>query len=123
MIMIPLLWDNDLTQAAAAHSAYTAAGAANRAASATDFLAVRMDRMVLAVTAMWSLLREKTSLTEEDLEARVRELDLRDGRLDGKIARQPVQCSSCRRPLSPRHASCFYCGGEIDRSSALDGAR
>ena len=123
MDLYPFLYANDPSSAWASQAAAQATGAASRSASATDQLSMRTDRLVLVVTAMWSLLREKTNLSEQDLETRVREIDLRDGRLDGKVSRHPASCAKCGRALSPRHASCFYCGGEIDRGSALDAAR
>lgn len=39
------------------------------------------------------------------------EIDLSDGKLDGKVREQPgvSACASCGRTLSKRHARCFYC--------------
>ena len=42
-------------------------------------LQTRIDTLVMVNMAMWSLLRDKTGLTEDDLLERVREVDLADG--------------------------------------------
>jgi len=39
----------------------------------------QLERLTLVCESMWQLLREKTSLTEEELSAKVTELDLEDG--------------------------------------------
>ena len=45
---------------------------------------MQLDRLTLVCQAMWELLRERTGLTESQLLAKVTEVDLRDGKLDGK---------------------------------------
>lgn len=72
----------------------------------------RVDRLSLVCMAMWSLLQEKTGATEQDLLERVKELDLRDGKPDGKITRTVSNCPECGRVMSPRHDRCIYCGAE-----------
>jgi hypothetical protein len=103
----------------ASHAAAKAREADRRA----DEVENRMDRLLLACAAMWSLLQEVTDLTEKDLQERMRELDLTDGRLDGKIVRTPVQCIVCHRPMSPRHVRCIWCGSEKVRASGFDDAK
>jgi hypothetical protein len=70
----------------------------------------RIDALVLANLAMWSILREKLGVTDEELEARVKELDLADGQQDGKLRVGPRMCEKCKRPNSPRWRKCLYCG-------------
>jgi predicted Zn-ribbon and HTH transcriptional regulator len=84
----------------------------------------RVDRLTLVCSALWSLLREKTGSTEEELLARVREIDLSDGKLDGKLARPPpATCGSCGRTFSSRHVRCLWCGAERAVGNAFDRAR
>jgi hypothetical protein len=84
---------------------------ARRAEDATDRLEGRVDALVLTSMAMWTLLSEKFGVTEEQLLERIRELDLRDGKLDGRIAPGVQKCASCGRENSQRSRRCLYCGG------------
>lgn len=77
----------------------------------------QLDRTLMACEAMWSILRDKLGVTDEELMARVNELDLSDGKLDGRIRRTSVvQCSNCQRTVSTRFVRCTYCGQEMDRA-------
>ena len=82
----------------------------------------RIDRLLLANIAMWSLVREKIGLTEEDLLERVRQIDLSDGEEDGKLRTQVVRCAKCKRVMSHRHRTCLYCGADKLDPTAFDAA-
>ncbi len=90
------------------------------AAGDTQALEDRLDRLALICMAMWSLVQSETNLTEDDLLARVKEIDLMDGTADGKITRQVAKCSQCDRPMSTRHTRCIYCGSGQLIASAFD---
>lgn len=74
----------------------------------------RMDHLTMISMALWSLLKEHTDLTEEDLEARVEKIDLADGHLDGRVRVAIQNCSQCNRVVSKRHSRCLYCGAEVE---------
>lgn len=80
----------------------------------------RVDRLALINMAMWSLLRDKTNLTEQDLMERVKLIDLLDGKEDGKATRTVSKCTACNRPMHPRHQKCIYCGSGKLIESAFD---
>ncbi|HPO15549.1 MAG TPA: hypothetical protein PLI09_19060 [Candidatus Hydrogenedentes bacterium] len=67
-------------------------------------------KLALLNQALWELLRTKLRLTDQELEQMAREIDLRDGRADGQITAQAVQCPSCNRINNSKHAKCLYCG-------------
>jgi hypothetical protein len=71
----------------------------------------RVERLTLLNAALWELLRDKGKLTEADLVNKVQEIDLRDGRADGKMRSAPKVCGACGRTVSSRHQRCLYCGG------------
>ncbi len=78
-------------------------------------LAHRFDRLQLAFNALWELIRENTKLKPEDLEAKIQEIDARDGKADGKIGDTPLRCPVCQRVSSSKHWKCLYCGQEFER--------
>jgi hypothetical protein len=82
----------------------------------------RMDRLVLLCAALWSLLQEKAGITDHELQERVKQIDLQDGRLDGKITRTPVHCAKCGRPCSPRRVKCIYCGADLPSAGSFQSA-
>ena len=80
-----------------------------------------LNRLTLACQSMWELIRDNTNLTEEDLEAKVLEVDLRDGHADGRIRTQILTCSACGRKTNSKRAFCVMCGAPVDRPSQFDG--
>ena len=85
----------------------TANSAHARAQSASRDVQSRLDSLALMNAALWSLLQERLGLTETDLANRVREIDLRDGVLDGKIAHGVAACPACGRTTSTRRGRCI----------------
>lgn len=94
---------------AAGPSSHIGQQKAERNSTEIQYLERRLDHLVLLNQALWSLLQEKVGLTEEELQARVLELDMRDGKLDGRVESAPAECPNCHRPLSRRHMRCLYC--------------
>ena len=91
------------------------------ASNANMSLEKRVNKLSLVCMALWSLLSETCGLTEEDLMARVRQIDLMDGVEDGKLEHQKVsQCANCGRTMSTRHQRCLYCGAEKLKLTAFD---
>lgn len=110
-------------EACADPAAGLAEAEAQRARGTAEHVEDRLDRLVLVNMALWSLLREKTGLTEQDLMDRVQQVDLSDGQLDGKARKPLAKCPDCDRVMSPRHKRCLYCGAERLDYSAFDSAR
>ena len=99
-----------------------ASSEADRATSNVRHLTERLDRLLLVSMSLWELLKERTDLTEDDLLAKVREVDLRDGRADGKISKTVKKCPKCDRTMSPRLQKCLYCGAEDLDKQAFESA-
>ena len=84
----------------------------------------KFDKLVLIDMAIWSLLQEKTGLTDDDLAQRVQDIDLADGVLDGKVTRTKEvgqKCGNCGRVVSQRHRRCLFCGSESLESGPFGG--
>lgn len=84
-------------------------------------VAEKMDKLVLLNMAMWSLVQERTGLTEGDLTRRAQEIDLKDGVADGKVTQTVKKCGNCGRIISRRHHRCLYCGSEVLTETPFDG--
>lgn len=112
------LWD--LSQNLKIENAWSEALRADRKADKAGRKAVAsaesVDRLALICRAMWELLSENTSLTEADLEKRIRTIDLRDGRLDAKYSpeRRPRPCRHCGNNVHPSQVKCQFCGAPVD---------
>lgn len=99
-----------------AQEASEARSAARGATYSAKQIAEQLDRTILACEAMWSILRDKLGVSDEELVARVNELDLTDGKLDGKMRKaMAVQCATCQRTVSKRFSRCMYCGNDLER--------
>ena len=98
---------------AAAAEAAEAKGDTRTAKRNLADLETRLDRTLLACEAMWTLLRDKLGATDLELIDRINDIDLSDGKLDGKVRKTAVSCPSCGRTISRRFPKCMYCGQAI----------
>lgn len=74
-------------------------------------LQAQVDKLELVVEALWRQLKRHTELTDEDLVETISEIDLEDGRFDGKKATKSFrECPGCKRRINKNHTKCFYCG-------------
>lgn len=97
-------------ESAAADARHTAASAKQEIASLRE----KCDKLMMVCEALWAILREKHGLNDEDLINRVNDIDLRDGRLDGRVKKDmTARCPECDRTISQRHPKCIYCGTPI----------
>ncbi|MCP3903633.1 MAG: hypothetical protein GY715_08355 [Planctomycetes bacterium] len=71
----------------------------------------RLDRLAMLCCAMWTMIQAHSGATDEELMHLVRDLDLADGRVDGKAGQvQVTTCTACQRPVALKHLRCLYCG-------------
>jgi hypothetical protein len=101
------------TNYAAAVEAAEAKGQMSAVRRGVDEVEARLDRTLLAVEAMWTLLHDRLDVADVELVERINELDLSDGQLDGKARKAPVSCPSCGRAMSRRFPRCMYCGQAV----------
>ncbi|MDP6635982.1 MAG: hypothetical protein QGG42_13875 [Phycisphaerae bacterium] len=70
-----------------------------------------VEKLFMITEALWNILKEKHGYADEDLARMVQDIDLRDGKLDGKVTRQAnPPCAQCGRTLMGGHPVCLYCG-------------
>lgn len=117
--MIYDFWD--VYQQGLIGSAQETAEAAKRDVGHTDArlhrevlrLESKIDGLALICQALVEILRDRGGVSEVDIEAKVKEIDDRDGRSDGRIAGRPTECPACHRPAHTRQRVCMYCSTPI----------
>jgi hypothetical protein len=84
-------------------------------------LEVQIDRLTLALATVTELFCERNEITQEQLAEKIREIDLRDGKLDGKISRtenkQVKKCSSCQGVNNELRHTCLYCDKALPQNT------
>lgn len=102
--------------ARAASFARSAGGAAGLTSQLHD-LEGRLDRMLLVMHAMWSLLQEQ-GYEDIRLAERIRVLDEEDGVLDGIRRARPVRCTKCDSMVEAERPTCTICGSTMPKSDS-----
>jgi hypothetical protein len=77
----------------------------------------QVDHLSLVCQAMCELM-EDMGFNKKMLAAKIQEIDLRDGKIDGKQSKQH-SCKGCNRPLADRHIKCLYCGVSVKNIDLL----
>ena len=76
----------------------------------------RVESLELACAGMWELLKQTTGLDDEKLVAKIKDIDVKDGRVDGKISAGVQICPACGRQSLVRNAKlCTWCGADLGR--------
>ena len=100
--------------AGARMAANNASRVARNAQSEIYSLSDEVERLMMISEALWEMLKEKNGYTDDDLMRRVAAIDMKDGKLDGKVAKStPAECPKCKRVLNRRHTACIYCGEPV----------
>ena len=93
---------------------------ADRQGYKIDDLTYKVERLSLACQGMWELIRDRTQITEQDLEAKITEIDGRDGRVDGKMSIQSLTCHECGKPTNSKRSYCVMCGAPLRRQHKFE---
>ena len=75
-----------------------------------DDLRRKADALTITCQALWEILRTQTGMRDDQILAKMQEIDARDGRVDGKISTTLAECPKCRRKSNSARKSCLYCG-------------
>lgn len=100
------------TAESAAQAGQEAARAAREVRTNNVAMEFDIEKLFLITNALWSLLKEQHRYTDEKLMQRINEIDLQDGKLDGKLKAETERpdCSNCGRKVMARQHRCLYCG-------------
>ncbi|HVU28033.1 MAG TPA: zinc ribbon domain-containing protein [Verrucomicrobiae bacterium] len=105
--------NNSLAQTDAANARSDARDALN----ATDLMRHDVDRLLMITEALWTLLKKEHGYTDQMLTDLVNTIDLRDGKLDGRVADSPPKpCPKCGKINSRKRNFCIYCGNPLPTS-------
>ncbi|MHC4842006.1 MAG: hypothetical protein ACYTDT_13795 [Planctomycetota bacterium] len=89
-----------------------AANATQKTESVRFSIEEAMSRQALLIRSLLTLLERKGLTNDEEFRALVNEVDLSDGKLDGKYTPQgqPAECPKCLKVNGKRAVKCMYCG-------------
>ncbi|PCJ62161.1 MAG: hypothetical protein COA79_05590 [Planctomycetota bacterium] len=98
-------------------SGLSARADAREAKTEVGQLKAETERLLIITEALWKILKEEHGYNDEKLLQHIQDIDLKDGKLDGRVAKQggPKPCPECQRPISSRHFNCLYCGAELTK--------
>ncbi len=75
-----------------------------------------IEKLFMITEALWIILKEEHGYTEETLHQLIHDIDMQDGRQDGKVAKQQnPSCPQCGRTLIGKQTTCIYCGTAVTR--------
>ena len=98
-------------EAASEQAKRTAADARSRGES----LRFDVEKLLMITEALWEILKREHGYTDDQLVEVIQEIDLRDGKLDGKVSRTTERpaCSGCGRKIMRNQVKCLYCGAPV----------
>jgi hypothetical protein len=97
----------------ARHTAEDARSAARNAESQTHDLKRKMASLTITCQALWEILADRLNIPEDLILQKMQEIDLRDGKMDGKISTTLVSCPACARTNKADRKQCLYCGTDL----------
>lgn len=106
-------WSNDIARRDASQTA-------DRLHTEVLRLEAKIDGLALVCQALWELVRQETGLQDADIAKKVAEVDLRDGKRDGRIMAKPVSCAKCGRPTPTRQRTCIFCGAPVEQGHIVE---
>ena len=119
--MFDFMWGYVMGQKSAAQASAFArsAGSADALTSTRKLNDVddRIDRLVLLVQAMWALLSEE-GFTDEQLAAKILEMDLADGAEDGRRTPRASDCPTCGSKVAAGLKMCQFCGTALPEATS-----
>src|SRR5688572_12275216 len=103
-------WVNATYAQSAANSAADANSAARRAENALERLEDKIDRQELVIRTLLTACDRAGLFNEQQFRELMNDVDLSDGRLDGKFKPQvaPRECPSCNKVNGKRAVTCMY---------------
>lgn len=96
---------------------------AKQMANDVDKLSERTEATTLACQALWEIVRDKLGVADHEILEKMQEIDLRDGRADGRISPSGFVCPDCKRRNSNARRNCLYCGFKLPVKHVFEKSR
>ncbi|MDB5391759.1 MAG: hypothetical protein JWM11_7405 [Planctomycetaceae bacterium] len=93
------------------------AGKVREAKDEITDLRSEVNRLRMICEGMWTLIKTRLGVADDELANLVNQIDLRDGKLDGKSMKPPQVCTKCSRVVSSRTSLCLYCGTQNPKTA------
>jgi len=88
---------------------------ARSAQTRLELLQCDVERLLLITEALWTCMKRQHGYNDEDLARLVSDIDMRDGKLDGRLAlSKPHTCPYCNHILGKNRPFCYYCGKPVE---------
>jgi len=85
-----------------------------RALTEVEEVQHEIERLLMITEALWTIMKEEHGYSDDELIERIALIDMRDGKLDGRVKKSGVlHCPNCGRTISKRHPKCLYCGTPV----------
>ena len=74
-----------------------------------------IEKLYMLVEALWLIVKETSGLKDEDLIELLKQIDLQDGKIDGRNSSNATvrKCANCGRTLLRGQSKCAYCCAEL----------
>lgn len=72
------------------------------------------ERLMLITEALWEILKEEHNYTNEKLIEKLKIIDMKDGKEDGRVLLPPPKCSYCNKTIDKGANVCIYCGSPVN---------
>ncbi len=80
-----------------------------------DELEAKFEKLALVTESHWELLKQETSLTEEQFECKVAEIISNFE----ERSKAKTKCHNCSQFIPSAKTKCFYCGVELEESKNI----
>ena len=95
-------------------AAQNAQAQAREARTEVETLRFDIERLLMITEALWNFIKEEHGYSDDELIARITQIDMRDGKLDGRVKKSGVEkCPKCGRVLMKNRPVCLYCGTPV----------
>lgn len=95
------------------HDDFPAREAVFRTEDEVQELRRRLEHFALAQQALYELFAAKLGVTDDEVMAKMAEIDARDGTVDHRLGSMALVCPACKRRTPANMDHCIYCSAPV----------